>query len=483
MRKFVSLFLATLLAFNVNSAEAAGSKSEPPSDLKGLQNRLSESMVGVTCGTKTGIAFTGNYSISQEDKNQGRYSLLVTNKDLIWSCLSQSSRTVQLTYQSKNYNGSIWGWSALNAEDYSTISSSLDLEPIGLYGRELPEVGWWVMVASYLPQFGVTWTQMKISAVNEKDFTLLLDSSPASLGTGGPVFDNSGTFLGIVTFVQNPNQNLAKVSGAPNVCNTKGSLSGTGIADCAAGTKEQIWKKISSSVTDSENGQSSNNSAELTKLIDLSYKTFQETVNECNNTYNSQEINLRTEYVRIGKTNNCSSLNSKALTISNSSKNSPSNNLLDQLNLLSEEIDIISAQMMDEFDQIKYVLEVGESLTSFKSFYKVKMAKLTKQLQLLPAKSKLMIEQSEDYLNLRENIGIWVDIEKILSFYNSRKSGLDLTYSDLMNYDDIPSIEVLNFDWQTVQNKIPKYACAKGKSVTELLGKSCSKGFVKTQLK
>ena len=250
MKRWPILTLLVALALsNFSASHAADSFFDAPKDVDAIHTQLSKSLIGVECNSKFGIAFAGGYRVTDEDKNQGNRSLLVTNKALIWPCLNYSSREVKIYFDSKEYKGQIRGWSNLNSEDYATIWSALEPKTINLHSEFIPQIGWWVTVAIYQPGFGVSWVNTKISAVNLTEYSLLLDGPQSKILNGGPVFDRLGNFLGLATLVDNKNEEMTKVSGAPNQCQRAGQLSGSGVTDCWT-TRDKIWVTASPSVAE-----------------------------------------------------------------------------------------------------------------------------------------------------------------------------------------------------------------------------------------
>jgi hypothetical protein len=179
--------LVALALSNFSASQAADSFFDAPKDVDAIHTQLSKSLIGVECNSKFGIAFPGTYVITDEYKNQGIRSLLVSNKALIWPCLNYSSREVKIYFDSKDYKGKIRGWSNLNSEDYAIIESSLEPKRIDLYSDLIPQIGWWVTVAIYQPGFGVSWVDTKISAVNLTDYSLLLDGPQSKISWFGNV--------------------------------------------------------------------------------------------------------------------------------------------------------------------------------------------------------------------------------------------------------------------------------------------------------
>ena len=495
----LTFFLTAVL--NPANTYADEFKNSAPKDLISLKDRLSKSFVGIECGNKTGIAFTGNYNISQANKNQGINSLLVTNKDLVWPCLGGSSRTVSVLHQGSKLVGSIYNWSALNSEDFATVSSALDLETIGLYGDEYPEVGWWVIVASYLPQFGLTWTELKISAINESDYTLLLNGAPATLGTGGPVFDNEGTFLGIVTFVQNSNSGLAKVSGAPNVCNTKGSLSGTGIANCAAGTKDQVWKKSSTNPASTDPIFDPNKEAtEAINAVEDSFNAYQEALLQCQRTYNSASISIA-KYLKLLKLDAaCGSVDSQAKSLlsrvkalGNQKQLSAKdiellNSSLDTMNLFAERADATNAQIEDVISYFEYVFASQLNVQKSNNLFNKNWASISSKLMKLPSNARVKITSTTEYLSIVDAKSEWSSYQKLISdFLDSITSSTNVDFIENaiveikesepeMDLNEIQSSILL------VSKKIPKAVCTRGRDVFVPSGNVCKSGYKRTNL-
>ena len=209
-------FLVLLLCFTLISQgnigiNAASTFNAAPANLKTFEANLERSLATITCGVKTGVGFFGSYNITQELKNQGTNSIVLTNNSLVESCKTYSTQEVPLSFQGKNYKGKVTSWNT-EGSDFATLNTSVAAETLALFDSNWPENGWWVDVAYYVNGFGIVWRSSQVSIVNEKEYILAIDKiSPAPV-TGGLVFNNQGIFIGVVTSLGLPFQNDFKTN-------------------------------------------------------------------------------------------------------------------------------------------------------------------------------------------------------------------------------------------------------------------------------
>ncbi len=235
----VLLLIATLL--QPFPAKAASPYDGPPSDIKSLEKTLLESISTISCRGKKGIGFFGDYSLSQESKDKGYNSLIVTNQSLIYDCIWNRGGAITIGFGGKNYSSEYWSFNT-DGSDMATVISSLSPKEVSLYDSYWPKIGSWVYVAYFVEGFGIIFRNSKIQLINESTYVLAIDNVSPSPTSGGLVFNSNGTFMGTVATIGpgTAPAGMLKVHGAPLQCAIPGSQNGT-ISNCASGNRNTIW--------------------------------------------------------------------------------------------------------------------------------------------------------------------------------------------------------------------------------------------------
>lgn len=233
------LLIATLI--QPFPAQAASPYDGPPSDLKSFEKTLLESIATISCTYKKGIGFFGTYSLSQESKDKGYNSLIVTNQSLINDCIRNSGGAISIGFNGKSYN-SVYSGFNVDGSDLATVISSLSPPEINLYDNYWPKLGSWVHVAYYVEGFGIIFRSSKVQLINESTYVLAVDGITPVPVYGGLVFNSFGNFVGTIAMM-GPGaapSGMLKVHGAPLQCEIPGAERGT-ITRCTEGTREKIW--------------------------------------------------------------------------------------------------------------------------------------------------------------------------------------------------------------------------------------------------
>ena len=213
-------------------AHAASPYDGPPADLKALELKLLNSIATISCTYKKGIGFFGSYSLSQESKDKGYNSLIVTNQSLIYDCIYNSGGSITIGFNGKTYSSTYSGFNS-DGNDLATVISSLNPPTISLWDKYWPDIGGWVYVAYYVEGFGIIFRSSRVKLVNQDLFVLAIDNiSPVPL-YGGIVFNSEGNFVGTIASIGPGTApvGMLKVAGAPLQCRIAGVSSGT-ITNC-----------------------------------------------------------------------------------------------------------------------------------------------------------------------------------------------------------------------------------------------------------
>ena len=240
--KRLGLSLVLILALlQPTSAQAASPYDAPPSDLKSFEKTLLESIATISCTYKKGIGFFGTYSLSQESKDKGYNSLIVTNQSLIYDCIWNSGGSITIGMNGKNYTSNYSGFNS-DGTDMATVISSLSPKEIDLYDSYWPKIGGWVHVAYFVEGFGIIFRSSKVQLINESTYVLAIDNVSPTPTSGGLVFNSSGVFMGTVATIGpgTAPAGMLKVHGAPLQCATTGIDRAT-ISNCSSGNRATIW--------------------------------------------------------------------------------------------------------------------------------------------------------------------------------------------------------------------------------------------------
>ena len=240
--KRLGLSLILILALlQPTSAHAESPYDGPPYDIKSFEKTLLESIATISCRYKKGIGFFGTYSLSQESKDKGQNSLIVTNQSLINDCIRTSGEAISIGFNGKNYN-SVYSGFNVDGSDLATVISSLSPPKISLYDNYWPKLGSWVHVAYFVESFGIIFRSSKVQLINESTYVIAIDGITPTPAYGGLVFNSDGNFMGTVAMMGpgTAPAGMLKVHGAPLQCEISGIQRAT-ITRCAEGFRDKIW--------------------------------------------------------------------------------------------------------------------------------------------------------------------------------------------------------------------------------------------------
>jgi hypothetical protein len=241
MKRLGLVLILILALLKPTSAQAASPYDGPPSDLKSFEKTLLESIATVSCRYKKGIGFFGSYALSQESKDKGQNSLIVTNQSLINDCIRSSGESISIGFNGKNYN-SVYSGFNVDGSDLATVISSLSPPPISLYDNYWPKLGSWVHVAYFVESFGIIFRSSKVQLINESTYVIAIDGVTPTPTYGGIVFNSDGNFMGTIAMMGpgTAPAGMLKVHGAPLQCEISGIQRAT-ITRCSEGARDKIW--------------------------------------------------------------------------------------------------------------------------------------------------------------------------------------------------------------------------------------------------
>jgi hypothetical protein len=526
MRKQFVVLIIGIVLFSSGPTAVFAEYPDAPKDLNLLKETLAKSLVVVKwSGNKKGIAFAGNYSLTQEQKNLGINSLLVTNfsnisEDLntARSCFGASrSRDVALEYLGKNYIGTCQTYNS-DQVDFATINSSLNLAPLDLYDSYIPSPGQWVIVAHYVEGFGINFATSRVRLVNSTNYILGIDRLDVTLTNGGIVFNSLGNFVGVVTSFGTGSapSNYLKVHGAPLQCQTKLKSAYT-ITNCPI-TQDKVWSQVnpgqvsqpsaiptpipvqdvSAEIIDARNAafDSLNAAKEAIDGYDSAVEdclaVSEEFLLDIQELYDSTNLSTYCETLEV----KANLLRSKIFSLNPSQVKTidAANKMTDQANLFAEDADTLVAQIQDITDELLGTDELFSSiimnlepLDDAESEVIEAWNILIERLALLPKTSQGAIQKSQGYKNSA------VTVEQLRKTLTSRDALLE-KISDLKDPRKLKTIasqfaalkvnatQLLAFERSliSINSAIPSKVCSKGLQ-TVLISKSgtCPAGYKK----
>jgi len=507
IRFLVLLLCLTLISQGNIGINAASTFNAAPANLKTFEANLERSLATITCGVKTGVGFFGSYNITQELKNQGTNSIVLTNNSLVESCKTYSTQEVPLSFQGKNYKGKVTSWNT-EGSDFATLNTSVAAETLALFDSNWPENGWWVDVAYYVNGFGIVWRSSQVSIVNEKEYILAIDKiSPAPV-TGGLVFNSQGIFIGVVTSLGLPFQNdLLKVHGAPLQCNEKGGSQNT-VTICGGGStinysaRANVWT-IKSGVVPIVSSTAKPASAELTDTIlavEKALNSYNETVSECANFASEvvekmHNLNIAEKYFDKCYLNDtkAKSIQQKLnaidrLASANSTLLNQLNQYVDQINKYCEDVDSTYAELQDAELQLIYLSNQIFALQELFDSSQESWESLANRIAGIPKSNTAMIYKNSNYKKLsllvagidsaKNLVEVKLDGFKSLSNITQLNSAISGMKSFTLQFSLYQNIDSLVGE---VEKMIPPFVCVKGSIISTLpkTGK-CAKGSTKT---
>ncbi len=526
MKRQMALLLISISMALSSSAAVFAEYPDAPNDFDFLKEKLIKSLVVVKwSGNKKGIAFAGNYSLSQEEKNRGINSLLVTNfsnisEDLntARSCFGASrSREVAVEYFGKSYSGNCQTYNS-DQVDFATINSSLNLVPLDLYDSYIPSPGQWVTVAHYAEGFGINFSTSRIRLVNTSNYILGIDKLEVNLTSGGIVFNSLGNFVGVVTTfgVGSTPSNYLKVHGAPLQCQTKLKSAYT-ITNCPF-TQDKVWSQVNPGQISQPTPTSTpipflDASEELLDARNAAFDSLN-AAKEAINAYKSYKQNclavseefltdIQELYDSTGLSGICEKLEVKATQLRSKifalnpeqvKTIDAANRMTDQANLFAEDADSLVVQIQDITDELSATEEVFSSIV--KSLTPLLVAEsdvleawdiLNERLALLPKTSQSAIQKSQGYksstvfveqirktLSLRDSL-----LEKLSDLKDPRKLK---TLASQFAMLKISATQLLAFERSlvSINRVIPTNVCSKGlHSVLTSKSGTCPSGYKK----
>lgn len=242
--KVISLVLVLNFIYFINPASALNSGLDSqPANFESFKAKINESLIGYRCGGIDSIGFSGNWSITDEEKNNGINSKIFTPGGSLASCGRYYPSTFDMEYKGKTYQGTVWN-SGEALPDFGIFRTSAIIPSLPLWGTEAPSEGSWVAVVNYLSGFGFSWKESKVLAYNPETLIFAIKPTVPLLEKNALVFNNKGDFLGVVSkFAVKAIEGAVLVHGTPLQCPINASLNIPSVTNCREGVYAQnIWK-------------------------------------------------------------------------------------------------------------------------------------------------------------------------------------------------------------------------------------------------
>jgi hypothetical protein len=252
--KFVALALILIFCTPLNFASATNSVLDrPPANYDSFKSKINDSLVGFNCSGNNSIGFSANWTITTEEKNQGRNSNIFTSGNSLESCGGYNA-TFNFDYKGSTYEGKSWNTTS-NLPDFGGFSTSAVIPNLPLYGSDAPSVGSWVGVVRYAPGFGFIWTESRVRAYNPETLIFAIDPFVPLTEKNALVFNSNSDFMGIVsTMAIKKVDGLVTVHGAPLQCPLN-KLNPTKVITNCRSFAQDIWTDSSSNSTTGTKGK------------------------------------------------------------------------------------------------------------------------------------------------------------------------------------------------------------------------------------
>jgi hypothetical protein len=188
--------------------------SNQPDNLVTLTSQINKSVVTITCGYYQGTGWAINVKLTESMISAGFKSYIITNHHVISNCANGGLVNIYDNKQVKG-GGVVWAWDS--DADLAGIVTTTSLPSLNWQGA-VPLQGQWTGVfGSPLGIPGVLSTGI-VSSINSAASTGMLTAPINPGNSGGPVFDRTGTVIGIATAKYTGSEGLGIFQGTPFLC-------------------------------------------------------------------------------------------------------------------------------------------------------------------------------------------------------------------------------------------------------------------------
>jgi serine protease Do len=192
-----AFFLAWAPAQQYTNEDPASDGYVPPRSVQTLVERTQESTVTVWCDVKgakdsQGTAWALDLKTNQSEKFP---TTLITNHHVIENCIGVDSKiTVNLPYE-KEADAVIVKWDEKN--DLAVLATTLKLPTLKL-SENVPWPGYWMMALGSADGFEGSVSFGNVLNLAYRD--ILITNNISGGNSGGPLVDNEGFVVGVVTW-------------------------------------------------------------------------------------------------------------------------------------------------------------------------------------------------------------------------------------------------------------------------------------------
>jgi S1-C subfamily serine protease len=204
-----AFFLTWAPSAQFASEDPAGDGYVPPRSIEQLVERTQESTVTVWCEPKNDKVSQGTaWAIELEkDSTKTNPTVLITNHHVIDTCIGQGDViTVALPYEDP-VAAELVRWDAEN--DLAVLRTKLDLPILDLSGYDTYP-GYWVMALGSAD--GYEGSVSFGNVINSNRTEILVTNNISGGSSGGPLVDNEGNVVGVVTWSLDEEQYNGAVS-------------------------------------------------------------------------------------------------------------------------------------------------------------------------------------------------------------------------------------------------------------------------------
>ena len=510
--------------FSTLQVVAASPFESSPANLEALKQKLSDSLVGVTCQT-TSIGYSENVVITDDNKNNGNNSYIVTSYRALLPCINNRNLPVTVTYKGKNYKAQVWSWSANADDDFASVMTTVYVPPIPGWSRYRPEKNWWLLYVQWgegvlladpkkpEPVFSNT----SVYTVSESTFTLSASPLPFKIGVmkHGFFFDKDGNFVGSLKWVYD--KDPISIAGFPRICTViGGNSSDRSLLTCGNDTREKLWGSTAPTSASATPTPTPKPSPSPTQSIDAypaadsaynlgiqAYKSFTSIKQECLDAFRVSQPEQKKLMSFINSKAICGSEDSSVSNLYKEllanrpirSSNVDFATLASRLNALSEEIDSSAAIISDGTAMGSEVLALTSDFNVLDKYLQsmgVSFSRVERTLTQFPTKlsdslrTNSVFDDLEDYKSLYEDgtqeFTATIDEIKELAYPDTNSiQEIGLTIQNILS--SLPGQSIFDRSIKRTLDSMPSFYCKKGKEARLPLSGKCPSGYTKSSIK
>ena len=497
MSKILKVCAIVLLFTHLFNAPAfAADMTIAPNDLKSFQSKINNSLVQLHCGNMYSVGFAGDYNISQEMKDKGQNSLILTTATGVEGC-KFGQKSVEMTYRGSTSTESVRFYNG-KSPDFASVITSVNIQTLSLFSDALPQSGWWVGVVRNVPGFGLNWESSRVRLVNAQTLNFTIDEVSPGVKDNALVFSSDGQFIGMLSSFQAPNiDKQLTVQGAPLQCQFSKANSAPTVTICEKLASE-IWSKSTNSSTttalpaEQEVIDTSNATLDAINRVDDTFKECQSIIEGIHERFSGFELSVRV-------VSSCSSIFDAYTTLNKSraqvatlgldinGKVNAYNRVTDQALAKLDQAEMIVANLQDLGDYLNPIADALDLIDEQISTIRQKIEDLNGRIAGLPLSLQISIKKNAQYKLLDSKIGRIDSVSEFIQGKVPQIKTASTTAQLQIVQDSLNQLSKTLFIGEkadkalaTINKLIPNYVCTKGSSVV-LLSKTgkCLTGYKK----